>query len=261
MSTTDHPRRAGFTLIEIMAVLVIISILSVFVLRTLMGGEKMVKGKATSGYLDQLSAIISEYEIEFGRYPPSTFPTDMDPKPSTVNMGSEMLVIALYRKDREWQAVEIDEDRLGNSDGDTTRRSLTSFSSAQAFEFSDYWLSRCYPRSPQPRPLRHFGPNWRSVPPRTASFDTGLHSAGMVREELSQASFMSVTEPEVEVFLRAHAVEKIDGGLHVRGVLRSESEQVGCEGGSPFAGLANRPYDRNHVDRSFTADLAEVLTD
>lgn len=139
MSTSGRTSRAGFTLIEMMAVLVIISILSVFVLRTLMGGQKMVEAKATRGFISQLSATIAEYEVEFGRYPPSTFPADLDPKPSTVNMGAEMLVIALYPRDGEWQAIPIDEERLGNSDGDTTRRSLTSFTNADAFEMHDNW--------------------------------------------------------------------------------------------------------------------------
>ena len=139
MNTARQSASGGFTLIEIMAVLVIISILAVFVLRAVSGGEKVVQARAMEAFLHQLSALIDGYEVDKGDYPPSSFPAEMDPKPTRTNMGAEMLVISLFPREGEYQAPELDDDRLGNTDGDTTRKSLTSFTSAQAFEILDNW--------------------------------------------------------------------------------------------------------------------------
>ena len=139
MNTARQSGRGGFTLIEMMAVLVIISILAVFVLRAVTGGKVVVERKATKAFLHQLSAMIDEYEGVTGDYPPSTFPAEMDPKPTRINMGAEMLVISLFPREGEFQSPELDDGRLGNTDADTTRKSLTSFTSAQAFEILDNW--------------------------------------------------------------------------------------------------------------------------
>ena len=131
--------RAGFTLIEILAVLLILTILFTFLMRTGLSGAQAVEIGRTEAFLQEVAGMVDEYENDFGAYPPSTFPDDLDPKPSRTNEGIESLVIALWRDGRDWQAREIDEESLGNTDGDTTRKSLTTFSSAQAFEIVDIW--------------------------------------------------------------------------------------------------------------------------
>ncbi|MCP3916715.1 MAG: prepilin-type N-terminal cleavage/methylation domain-containing protein [bacterium] len=132
--------RAGFTLIEMLAVLVIISILAVFVLRTLMTGEDIVRMEATRGFIRQVATMVEEHEVERGDYPPSTFPSQMDPKPTKTNMGAEMLFITLYPADSsKWRAREVPDENRGNVDGDTTKKSATMYTKADAFEIIDGW--------------------------------------------------------------------------------------------------------------------------
>ena len=48
-----------------------------------MRGEDLVRAENTRQFIQQLSAIISEYELSEGDYPPSTFPGQMESKPSS----------------------------------------------------------------------------------------------------------------------------------------------------------------------------------
>lgn len=129
--------RSGFTLIEMMAVLLILSILFVFVITRVLGSKDTVLAENTRQFLSMLEASIGEYELEFGDYPPSTFPEALESIPNQLNAGAEMLFLSLYSKD--WQSRELPDERLGNSDGDSTRRSLSSFSSTSLFEIQDDW--------------------------------------------------------------------------------------------------------------------------
>ncbi len=131
--------RAGFTLVELLAVIVIIAILLVFIVPNLLAGGSAVESNATRAFLQQLSTEISSYERAKGEFPPSTFPKDLDPKPSPTNMGTEMLVIALMPADGSYVASASLDDRLCNTDGDDTRTTHTSFSKADAFELADPW--------------------------------------------------------------------------------------------------------------------------
>ena len=130
-------RAAGFTLLEILTVMIIIAILFAFVMRGVMSGEDIVRAENTRGFLSQVEAAISEYHLEHGDYPPSTFPASVENVPNKVNMGAESLVLKLFSK--EWTAREISEDRLGNSDEDALRQSATSFSNPDLFELADDW--------------------------------------------------------------------------------------------------------------------------
>jgi len=129
--------RSAFTLVEMLAVLVIITILFTFVVSKVMRGEDMVRIENTRQFIHQLAAMISEYEQERGDYPPSTFPAKMDTKPSGQNQGAEMLFLSLFSKERS--AREIDEARLANTDGDEAKNSLSSFTAPDVFEIVDDW--------------------------------------------------------------------------------------------------------------------------
>lgn len=131
--------RAGFTLIEMLAVLLILSILMAFLVKAIGGGQKIIELENTRAFLQEIGGRCAEYNEEHGNYPASTFPADMDPRPTKTNMGSEMLVIELWKKGAAWQAAEIGEERLGNTDDDSTKTSLTSFASPDAFELVDGW--------------------------------------------------------------------------------------------------------------------------
>lgn len=139
-SLPSSPRRgvAGFTLVELLAVMVVLGLLTFFLLPRLMGAGETVRIESTRAYLATLEAMVREHELDAGDYPASTFPKSLDPKPSPSNMGAEMLVISMWPKDGN-RAGEVEEDRLCNSDGDDTRSSHTMFTSSQAFELADDW--------------------------------------------------------------------------------------------------------------------------
>ena len=131
--------QAGFTLMEMLAVMLILSILMAILVREVRSSQRAVDASATRTFLTELTSVIVEYREAFGKDPPSTFPSDLDPKPSRTNMGAEMLFISLFGRDSDWVAREMPENRLGNSDGDSTKTSLTTYSNADAFELTDVW--------------------------------------------------------------------------------------------------------------------------
>jgi prepilin-type N-terminal cleavage/methylation domain-containing protein len=135
---SNPSKSSGFTLIEMMAVMLILAILTVFLLPKLRGASVATMVNATSTFIKQVDARAKEYDLEHGDYPPSKFPRELDPKPSATNMGAEMLVISLWSAKGAYQASDA-EDNLGNSDGDNTGTSLTSFPSADVFELMDAW--------------------------------------------------------------------------------------------------------------------------
>lgn len=132
-------RRSGFTLIEMLAVILILGILLTFLVPKLLGASQAALMNSTRAFLQQIDGRVKDYEGERGDFPPSTFPRDLDPKPSAANMGIEMLVISLWPAEGAYQAAEVAEERLGNTDGDHTGTSLTSFTNAEAFELFDDW--------------------------------------------------------------------------------------------------------------------------
>jgi prepilin-type N-terminal cleavage/methylation domain-containing protein len=132
----SQSHRGGFTLIEVLAVVLIIAIIATFLVMRLGSAEDTVKASNTRSFL---AAAVEVYEGDHNDYPRSTFPSDLDPRPSRTNMGAEMLVMAFFPADGSWAGPALPDDRLVNSDGDDTKRSLTKFPSSEVFEFADDW--------------------------------------------------------------------------------------------------------------------------
>ena len=130
-------QRAGFTLIEMLAVMVILSILMAFLVTALMGGARTVEIEETRQFLAQVEASVGMFESESGDYPASTFPPAADRGSNKTNMGIEELVVTLMAPGS--QAIELPEDRLVNTDEDSSRKSVTRFPRPDLFELSDYW--------------------------------------------------------------------------------------------------------------------------
>ena len=136
-TTRTNTRTAGFSLLEIMAVLVIIAILMVVLLPRLMGFDDTAKEKMTGAFLGTVDLALGEYEGRFGDYPPSQYLEKWGPAPNTTNVGAEALVVSLWSP--EWSGTAVSEDRLVNTDADETRKQITKFSSTSLFELSDEW--------------------------------------------------------------------------------------------------------------------------
>lgn len=137
----SHPpiSRAGFTLVELLAVILILSILLAVLVPNLFSSSEAVAASNTRAFLAQVAAEVDSFERDTGDFPPSRFSKDLDPRPSETNMGIEMMVISIMPADGSYRANASYDDRLINTDGDDTKRSLTRFTSAEVFELKDSW--------------------------------------------------------------------------------------------------------------------------
>ncbi|MEE2941172.1 MAG: prepilin-type N-terminal cleavage/methylation domain-containing protein [Planctomycetota bacterium] len=131
--------RAGFTLVELLAVVLILSILLAVLVPNLFSSSETVAASNTRAFLGQLAAEVDSFERGTGDFPPSRFTKELDPRPSETNMGIEMMVISIMPADGSYRANASYDDRLVNTDGDDTKRSLTRFTSAEVFELKDSW--------------------------------------------------------------------------------------------------------------------------
>lgn len=138
--TNAAGRSAGFTLIELVAVILILGILTVALAPNLLSSSESVKVSVTRAKLQKLAAEIDAYAREKGDFPPSRFTGERFDGLSSLNMGSEMLVASLLPADSsEYAATESFEDDIGNSDGDEAAKKITRFTRRDGFEFVDAW--------------------------------------------------------------------------------------------------------------------------
>ena len=135
----SHPpiSRAGFTLVELLAVILILSILLAVLVPNLFSSSEAVAASNTRVPRTG-GAEVDSFERDTGTSP-SRFSKDLDPRPSETNMGIEMMVISIMPADGSYRANASYDDRLINTDGDDTKRSLTRFTSAEVFELKDSW--------------------------------------------------------------------------------------------------------------------------
>lgn len=131
-------RASGFTLIEMLAVLLILSLLVGVLVVQLGGAGEVVRGNLTEARLAMIGAVLSEYELDRGDYPPSQLTADQGAAPNATNLGAECLVIALWS--REWDGKGVDDLDLVNTDGDLSRKRLVDgFDDLELRELADRW--------------------------------------------------------------------------------------------------------------------------
>jgi len=125
----------GFTLLELMIVLVIIGVLSAAFIS--FGGNIFGDSKAKSAQvkLHQLSALIEQYKTIEGEYPDDRLPrnTSINAK----NSNAEALFLALF--DINYSGARPSQDWLVNTDGDEANRDLTMLGTRALFEIGDEW--------------------------------------------------------------------------------------------------------------------------
>jgi len=130
-------RKAGFSLIELLAVMVILGILMVFLVPKLLEKKEVAKQLITEEHLQQISSAIAVYEGEMGDYPPSSWKGDWGPVPNNINLGGEILCVCLWSDD--FGGTSLSEDDLINSDEDRGKKNLTTHANNDLFELRDTW--------------------------------------------------------------------------------------------------------------------------
>jgi len=134
----SDPRRAGFTLVELLAVLVILAILMVVLIPRLAKAGEQAEVKLTRVYLQStLDTALAEYEHQFGDYPSSRFLEEWGQPPNNTNLGAETLVLCLWSP--KWAGTTLPVDRFVNLDEDYTKKPLATFPKPALFELRDEW--------------------------------------------------------------------------------------------------------------------------
>ena len=130
-------RTGGFTLIEMIAVLMILSILAYYLVSNVGGAQELVEEGLTRAQLVEIDAILNEYADAHGDFPLGTVLPGGGAPPNTTNLGGEALYLALCAEGAPGFGV-LDDD-LCNTDGDRTPKRLEGFESAELFEVADAW--------------------------------------------------------------------------------------------------------------------------
>lgn len=187
--------RAGFTLIELMAVLVILALLMVILVTQFTNILGSSKESMTKVDLQHLQEAIHQYESEYGDYPPSSFTAAMGTPPNTTNVGSECLVVALYSKRFAGGGGGFENRMLVNTDADASRTKLTDFETLDLFELKDQWDN----------PIAYLHRADYGTPQVYVSFDP---ESG---EELS-TSVRALQNPDTKLFYRSDSFQLISAG-------------------------------------------------
>lgn len=128
-------RRSGFTLLELMIVLVILSVLAAAFLVVAGRVFKQSTDRKCLSRLQQLAVMIEQYRTIEGEYPDDRLPAGA--ATNAMNVGSEALYLAFF--DPAYTGEVPSQDWLVNTDGDQTSRTMTRLASRELFEFGDPW--------------------------------------------------------------------------------------------------------------------------
>lgn len=138
-SPVSASRTGGFTMIEILAVLLIVSVLAAILVTQLGGAEEAARIQNTRRRLAMVEALVDAWANEHGDAPPSEFRADQGVSNEGTNVGIEALVVALWSG--EWEAGGLAdlEEALVNVDGDRSSQPLANFPSSALLEIPDDW--------------------------------------------------------------------------------------------------------------------------
>jgi prepilin-type N-terminal cleavage/methylation domain-containing protein len=194
MKTTKSTARAGFTLIEVLAVIVILGILMIVLLPRLTGATERAKERSTGVWIQSIDAAAKDYEGRFGDFPPSQFQEKWGTAPNLTNMGGETLVVSLWST--EWNGTMLAEDKFSNTDNDETKRPLTRFPANALQELKDDWGN----------PIAYFH---RRDYGRTDNYVVTTADTGEI-EELPVKAFMN---PATKTYFNSNTFQLISAGV------------------------------------------------
>jgi len=147
MNTATTPARAaarnrarGFTLIEMLAVMLILSILVAVLVVSLRDTEEAARAQMARQLLAKVESSVRNYQNENGAAPPSSFVPGQEVGNDGLNVGVEALVVALWSKKYEAGGLLADlRDGLVNTDSDRSAKQLTDFETRELLEIPDPW--------------------------------------------------------------------------------------------------------------------------
>lgn len=139
-SPRPHARTAGFTLIEILAVILILGILASVLLVNLRDTQGATLVSDAKMELTKIGSAIDHYASEYGAAPLSSFTPEQEVANEGTNVGIEALVVTLFsRKYEAGGLLSKERDELENTDGDSSTKRLTDFDTRDLLEFVDPW--------------------------------------------------------------------------------------------------------------------------
>jgi len=153
MRSLPKGRSAGFTLIEMLAVILILSILMGVLLTSMFGARQTANEQLTKARILQIDAALGSFEGETGDYPPSRLDDALSASGAALNRGIEALVVTIFAPG--FDGLGLSDDLLGNVDGDSAK-------GEQLFELVDLWDN----------PIAYFRRNDYGQPQTYLSFDT-----------------------------------------------------------------------------------------
>jgi prepilin-type N-terminal cleavage/methylation domain-containing protein len=130
-----RPRRAGFTLLELMIVMVIISLLGAAFLVVSGRMFSSAQERRCRARLQQLAVMIEAYRTAQGAYPDDRLPAGAST--NAQNSGSEALYLQFFHP--SYLGELPNQEWLVNTDGDLTTRTLTRLESRDLWELGDPW--------------------------------------------------------------------------------------------------------------------------
>jgi len=140
---TDGDRRSGgFTLVELLIVIGILSLISVALLKNVIGVTDTANIASTRTLIVQLEQVAESYQANkmFGDYPPDDFKDRLKKirvKADSVNPGIESFLIFVNRRDG--RTDYLDENNFINTDGDSASENLGKLETSKKQEIKDVW--------------------------------------------------------------------------------------------------------------------------
>ncbi|OHB76919.1 MAG: hypothetical protein A2Z34_01045 [Planctomycetes bacterium RBG_16_59_8] len=132
---------AGFTLIEILVVLLVISILASLVLVSVVSSVDTSRITSTRTMIEQLNASVGRYETIYRDFPPTSLRRRGIAMPNGVNTGIESLLVCLMSKEKGGPYYTPSEESLSNHDKDRLAKTPPDwyFGDADLREICDMW--------------------------------------------------------------------------------------------------------------------------